>query len=147
MDGYATHIAPLVAAAISVDGDILELGCGDYSSPVLAEITKARGCKLVIHSSDPVWAKRFEDIAEVVIVDWSKWTPPVGNWGLVFLDSEEHAPQRLLKLSHLRNICKKIVMHDASQAAMCDNYQGIVNNFKSNVMYSRYEPATVVLEC
>lgn len=147
MDGYATHIEPLVKAALSTPGDILELGCGDYSTPILAAIAHHRGDRLVVHASDPAWAKRYEGVAdEIVIVSWATWKPS-GKWGLVFLDNEEHAPQRIQRLPQLRPFCDVVVMHDASQAMQCVEYGAQIAGFKSAEMYEKYEPWTGTYRC
>jgi len=148
MDGYATHIEPLVKAALATPGNILELGCGDYSTPILAAIAHSRGDILVVCASDPAWADRYQNVADVIlIVDWNTWKVPDGDWGLVFLDNEEHAPQRILRLQQLKSHCRTIVMHDASQARECSGFDICTSGFAHADMYEKHVPWTLTLTC
>lgn len=142
MDAYATHLEPLIEAALSVDGDILELGCGDYSTPLLSAVARKSGHRLVVNASDATWANRYTGIAEVHIVNWEKWKPE-GQYGLVFLDNELHSPGRLAMLPGLSNIAKVVVMHDASQANNLINWDTLP--YSRWEMYKKHEPWTITL--
>ena len=147
MDGYATHIEPLVKAALESKGDILELGCGDYSTPILALIAKSRGCKLYVKASDPVWASRYKDVenCEIEIVDWATWKVS-GHYGLIFLDNEEHAPQRVYRMTGLLSFTDCLVMHDASQAVATADLFNVLSG-KEYTYYDKHDPATVTVKC
>lgn len=148
MDAYATHLEPLIKAALETQGDILELGCGDYSTPLLALIAHSRGDKLVVCASDPVWASKYKDVAdEIIIVEWDKFRIPEARtaWGLIFLDNEEHSPGRVEKLQGLRGHAKCIVMHDASQALSTAGLQGVIDSFTKYSMYDKHDPWTVTV--
>jgi len=146
MDPYSTHIEALVNAVLSTPGDILELGCGDYSTPILSAIAKSRGDKLVVNSSDPEWSSKFIGMAEIKLVDWATWVP-FGNWGLVFLDSEQFTSERIKWLPTLAKISKVIVMHDVDAAMMAPDYESIVSGFRSTILYSKHTPWTAVYQC
>lgn len=145
MDGYATHLEALVNAALESDGDILELGCGDYSTPVLSAIAKHRGNKLVVNASDPAWASRYKDFAEIVIVDWKTWQPK-GKWGMIFLDNEEHQPYRLMRVPKLLEHTPIVVMHDADQAEMSPEFDQIARGLNVKT-YKTHQPWTMVFRC
>jgi hypothetical protein len=113
MDPYATHLDALVTVALASEGPILELGCGDYSTPVLAAIARQQGRRFLVQASDKAWAKRYESHAEIQMVNWAAWEPPAGEWGLVFLDSEESTRERIERLPVLATITKTVVLHDA----------------------------------
>ena len=53
---YATHQQILIKEALSCNGDILETGCGYYSTPLLLEIAKQKGVKLVSMVENINWA-------------------------------------------------------------------------------------------
>ncbi len=38
--GYGTHITPLIAAVLETKGNVIEMGMGDYSTPLLHELIK-----------------------------------------------------------------------------------------------------------
>lgn len=145
MDAYATHQAALIKAALETDGDILELGCGDYSTPLLSVIAQHRGNKLVVKSSDPFWASQFSDIAEVDLVDWATWEPE-GQWGLVLLDNEQLTYDRIKWLPKLAKIAKVIVMHDADAAMMSAEYEAMTDGFEC-MIYAQHRPWTAVYTC
>ncbi len=145
MDPYSTHLEPLVKAAIESNGDILELGCGDYSTPLLASIALNRGKKLYVKSSDARWANQYKDICDVEIVNWDTWKID-RKYGMIFLDNEEHAPQRTFRLASLKDYADVIVMHDASQA-MDVGLKDILHLFKSYKYYDKHDPATVTVVC
>jgi len=146
MDAYATHIEPLVKAALETPGDILELGCGDYSTPILAAICRDRGSKLTVHASDPDWANRYREIADIHIVDWANYKLE-GQYGLIFLDNEEHSPGRMAKLALLKPHAKVIVMHDASQAKDTTPWDTLTSIFSNVEMYTKHVPHTAVFTC
>src|SRR4030066_199441 len=65
---YGTHIVPLLASVFATRGDILELGMGDYSTPVLHEIIRyqwSAGVKRFLFSWDNnrEWVNNFIDLA------------------------------------------------------------------------------------
>jgi hypothetical protein len=145
MDAYATHQHALIEAALATTGDILELGSGDYSTPLLSAIAKHRGNRLVIKSSDPVWADRFRDIAEVEIVDWATWEPE-GKYGLVFLDNEQLTSDRIKWIPKLAKIAKVIVMHDADAAMCSPEYESMTDGLDC-VIHAKHTPWTAVFKC
>lgn len=50
--GWGSHVRLLTAAALSTQGDILELGTGFFSTPLLHQIVKEEGGKRMIISTD-----------------------------------------------------------------------------------------------
>lgn len=145
VDPYSTHLEALVAAAIESRGDILELGCGDYSSPILAAIARHHGGKLLIKSSSREWADRFRHLAEVEIVNWETCSID-GKYGMIFIDSEEHHEGRMTKLIQLKDHAPIIVMHDANSIESDSRWSEIIKLFKTIRMYKTYSPWTVVLK-
>lgn len=143
MDRYATHLEALVATVLGVDGAILELGCGDYSTPVLAAIARAQGRRFLVHAADESWAARYRDIAMIEIVDWSRWEPPPGEWGVVLLDSEESTAGRILHLPKLR-AAGAIVVHDADSAQTRRHWAECTEGFRIE-WFRRQVPWTAVL--
>lgn len=121
MDPYSTHIHVLATALMRTYElfptlSILECGCGDYSTPMIANM--ARGREHVIMSSDPEWRDRYLDVANVKAVepaDKHQWGEVrfEGWWGLVFMDSEELVKYRARHIPKLLEIAEVVVMHDA----------------------------------
>lgn len=144
MDAYATHLEALVMAIASTTGPILEMGCGDYSTPLLAAAARAQGRRFLVQSSDPEWSGRFHDLANVELVDWAAWQPQ-GAWGLVLLDNEESTAGRLDRLGQLRGHAGMVVMHDADGAMTRPSWGQRTGEWGSMRLFSRYRPWTAVL--
>lgn len=144
MDRYATHLQALLDTALSTAGPILELGCGDYSTPVLATIARHQHRRFLVQASDRSWAERYRDLAEVEVIDWTRWSPPAGQWGLVLLDSEESTAWRITRLPALLGVADAIVVHDADAAMTRPHWNECVRGFGIH-WYKRYLPWTAVL--
>ena len=142
MDRYATHLEPLVKAALQAKTGILELGCGNYSTPILQEISKFKGIPFLCQASDVEWAKQFD---EVQIVSWPTWTPPDGKWDMAFLDSEEPTRDRIKKLPALCEISDVVVMHDADAAMVQENFDKYISVFTEVIWYRKHKPWTIIL--
>lgn len=98
--GFHTHLPALVAAFTRTTGDILEVGGGLYSTPVLHELAAAAGRKLVTAEVNPEWSTRLNKLAGanhqfLKLPGFTKWAdvPPdhdlsvfEKDWGLIFID-------------------------------------------------------------
>ena len=146
LDPYATHLEALVNAALESKGNILELGCGNYSTPILSAVARHRGDNLFVKSSSPEWALQFTDFAEVELVVWGSWVPS-GRYGMIFLDNEQLTFHRIQWLPELAKHCDTIVMHDSDAAMQHAHYPEMVSGFKKIVTYSKHRPWTVVMTC
>lgn len=123
MDPYSTHLFFTVVALYRTGREypelpILECGCGDYSSPLIAALRDGR--RHVIYSADPEWSSRFSGLAEVHDVELEapkKWKMPdiPGGWGLCLMDSEESVVNRATRIPELLEKAKVVVMHDARE--------------------------------
>jgi hypothetical protein len=143
MDAYATHI-PVTALAIAKTGllfpnlPILECGCGDYSSPMIELLKGER--KHHILSSDPEWAMRYKNVADLITMveaiephRWGEYAIEC-EYGLCLLDSEELVMYRMMQIPRLLKACRVIVMHDARSV--------MASLAKFTHLYTRYMPNT-----
>lgn len=146
MDAYATHLEALIAAAVESKGDILELGCGDYSTPILSAIARHHGANLFIKSSSPDWASRFKHLADIEIVNWETCSIG-GKYGMIFIDSEEHHEGRMTKLIQLKYHAPIIVMHDADSIESDSRWPAVKAAFNDVKFYTAHRPWTVRLKC
>lgn len=151
MDKYATHLEALVKHTLeTADYPILELGCGDYSTPVLAAIANAQGRRMLVQASDESWAARYRDISgvEIEIVKWPEWKAPdpgyFGKWGVVLLDSEESTAGRLRLLPKLLGKADVVLLHDANYAMTRSHWGECVKGY-SIEWFKRFDPHTAVL--
>lgn len=142
MDGYATHQQALIKAAVNSKGDILETGCGFYSTPLLYEICKARGSKLISYVQDLAWANNFKHLIgehyEQVTVDFTKELELEGNYGMIFLDHEQFVRDRILHINNLLNHTDVLVAHDSNNIKKWNFLQHIVTieHFKLQVPHT-----------
>lgn len=125
MDLVATHQRLLVAACVRTKGDVLELGVGWYSTPLLHEIAVAQGRLLVTIDNNEHWLKPFkmlgqEHLHKLILAGWWGNAPLErtywggGRWSLVFLDQgqpieREYAVHRLIQQTDV------FVMHDTEE--------------------------------
>lgn len=114
MDPYATHQRALVAAALMTEGPMVEMGCGDYSTPILHEIAKHQGRKFTVYCTDREQASKFTGYVDVVILNsWKDYHYPQ-NVGFTFLDNEEYVRDRKLHIPKLLETSDVVICHDMS---------------------------------
>jgi len=112
MDPYATHQRALIAAAMITEGPIVEMGCGNYSTPLLYEVAKSQGRKFTVYSTDREWSSKFTDYVDVVILEsWNDFPYPE-NVGLTFLDNEQYIRDRKLHVPRLLQTSDVVICHD-----------------------------------
>ena len=143
MDPYSTHI-PVTALALCrtaelfPDMPIMECGCGDYSTPMI-ELLK-HGREHHVYSSDPSWYDRYRDIVdEIVHIDLAQPHRWAGfsvdhEYGLCLMDSEELTVFRREHISGLLDVCRVVMMHDATMP--------LAGKAKYEYFYNRYSPWT-----
>lgn len=156
---YGTHMAPLITAVINTTGPVFELGCGDYSTPLLHSICTKQRRFLLSTDTSKEWIRLFIDMKNekhhfvyvpVYKDDWALDPAPnmwdnIGNdkeWGVVFID---HRPgdRRKEDIVRLGDKAKIIVVHDTEQLAY--GYEPILNRFKYRYDYKRYNVYTTLV--
>ena len=154
MDPYSTHLVPTLTAAIQTGllwpkSSILELGCGHYSTPLLASIAKTQGRNFQFITSDENWAKQFQsDPNRLQIIDFSHWPEYSfeGEWGMVLVDHEELVSNRFAQLFKLNEKAKVVVFHDSNRIDEQNISWGLIHMLYQHVyFYDRYYPRTAIL--
>ena len=145
MDPYSTHLEALVMTAMYTKGGILELGCGDYSTPLLQAICRAQKRRYLCQSSNKFgeWAQKYEGVE--LIEDWETWRPPAGPWGMVFMDSDEKTWLRVKRIPLLAEVTDTVVLHDADACAQRAGWPAAVEAFPQVYMFTRHAPHTAVM--
>lgn len=146
---YATHMTPLITAVMNTKGPILELGCGDFSTPLLHAICAATDRFLLTAESNKEWQKLFYDLER----DWHQfyyvqtrddWANVGSNihWSVVFVD---HAPglQRVIDICRLRFNTDIFVVHDTEDPFY--GYDPVFATFKYVFTYRRYAVTTTLV--
>ena len=58
---FGTHTRLLWAAAKASQGDVLEMGTGAFSTPMLHNLTGSAGRSLVSAETDSAWLSKFQE--------------------------------------------------------------------------------------
>lgn len=156
---FGTHMAPLITSVMNTKGPVLEMGCGDYSTPILHSICMSQNRELVSTDTSKSWITLFLDLktsmhnfiyVSVYEDDWELNPKPflwddIGNdrhWGVVFID---HRPGDRRKIDILRMMDKAdiIVVHDTETKGY--DYEPALNSFKYRYDYKRYTTYTTLV--
>ncbi len=155
---YGTHMAPLINAVMNTTGDVFEMGCGDYSTPLLHYILTKQKRFLLSADTDLKWINNFKYLendfhtfkyVRVYDDDWSvnpkphKWDD-IGNknWSVVFID---HRPGERRKDDILRfmNKAEIIVIHDTEYHGY--GYEPCIALFKFKYVHKIYNVFTTLV--
>lgn len=156
---YGTHMVPLMTAVVHTQGPILEMGSGDFSTPLLHAICSVNKRFILTTDTDKNWLSLFNDLAcswhnfiyVPVYEDDQNLNPKpilwdeIGgdrHWGVVFID---HRPgeRRAIDIQRLRKNADIIVVHDTEYAGY--NYEPVLSTFKYRFSYERYQTQTTLV--
>ena len=124
----ATHIPLLcdmiVRSAMKWPGqDTAELGCGWYSTPMMAAMAKLGGYRHFVYTTDRKWGDKFCKIAHVEFIRyWDDFILQDG-FRLVLQDSEELEAIRITRMPMLLERAPVVVFHDANQEPVKDKIE------------------------
>lgn len=116
MDLYATHQRLLVKHMLQTTGPVIELGAGNYSTPILHEIAASQGRHLTTFDHNPDWLNRFkifewEQHELQLLESWSDFA--ASKCGLAFVDhADPPTHPRWLQVEKLLSVADVIVIHD-----------------------------------
>ena len=155
---YGTHITPLVTAVMNTKGPVFEMGCGDFSTPLLHSICKAQSRELLSTDTSKEWLEHFRDLecgfhkfvyVPVYEDDWElnpkheRWDD-IGNqhWSVVFVD---HRPgeRRRIDVERFKDTAEIIVVHDTETPSY--DFEGVFSQFKYRYDYMRYNRYTTLV--
>jgi predicted O-methyltransferase YrrM len=117
MDQFATHIQMLIKYLMVCDGDVIELGSGNYSTPLIHEVVKSRGRKLDTYDSNEQWLERFRNLEDEStrlhhVKDWDSFSVDK-KYGLAFIDhADPPSHQRWTQVVKLIPFSSLIIIHD-----------------------------------
>lgn len=147
----ASHLPLLVRALdLSGKGDVLELGMGLYSTPVMHWLCELQKRRLVSYDSDPKWFKKNEQWKtnwhEVHLVnEWRDLDLSTQRWSVVLVD-QKPTPRRRDSIRQLAQCADFIVVHDTEpEANAYYRYHWIYHLFKYRFDDKKYSPETSVL--
>ena len=146
MDGAGSHV-PLLAAVVAIarPGPVLEVGVGDSSTPLLREMCKAMGRKLVGVDTSEEWARRY---GALHVKDWAAFDEVFlsETWSVVFVDSSPWL-HRLGVVTKVRAVLTEhIVIHDTdNQSGDLDDLLMLLGAFKHQHTDKTCTPWTTVV--
>jgi len=149
---YSSHLPMLLEAFKRTKGDVLELGPGVFSTPILHWLCEKEKRNLVTIESDLGWLRfcrqyyqtdghkfyhvnSFRDAAKLINKDW----------GLVLVDHSPSA-RRVHEIRKLADKAQILVVHDANEwHERVYHLSTIYPLFKYKYLFKGAEPHTVLL--
>ena len=141
---YSTHMPMLIKYVQLTKGDVLEIGSGLFSTPLLHWLCRDK--KLLTYENNDEYynfAKKFRWRKHKIIKinNWNEIKID-RHWGVVFID---HAPilQRVKDVIKFKDNADYIIIHDSNER--CYGYDKIYSYFKYRYDYKDCIPNTTVL--
>lgn len=150
---YGSHLTVLSRIMEKTHGNVLELGMGLYSTPLLHTLCALQNRKLVSYDCDHEWfdenKKWASKLHEVKFVKFEEWAAAdfdtIGkHWSVAFVD---HKPAKRRKddIKRLANIATFVVIHDTEpESDRYFKYSWMEKYFKFKYQYSGLRPFTSV---
>lgn len=147
--GLSSHFPLLINSFMHTSGDVLELGMGLYSTPLLHWLCADTGRRLVSYENDPKYMKLNDAFAGVnhsvnFIENWDD-ARIEKKWGLAFID---HAPadRRAADVIRLADLAQIIVVHDTEpRREGYYQYSRMYKYFRYRYDYLKSRPNTSAL--
>jgi|SRR3990172_2974089 len=149
-EGWSSHLPVLVKVMENSTGDVLELGMGLFSTPLLHWMCNDQGRRLVSYENDEkyfdldlTYRSRLHEVK--LVRGWDDADIENQHWGVVFVD---HAPARRRKIE-LKRIADKadiIICHDTDDSTnRFYRWHWVFPKFKYQYRYEKASPNTTVL--
>lgn len=149
---YSTHLPVLLEVMKRTTGDVLELGPGVFSTPVLHWLCRTQKRNLLTIETDPLWSRfcskyyRTGNHKHLQVDNWDLAKEAIDKpWDVVLVD---HSPseRRVEEIKILANQAKYIVIHDSNLEKEKEyHYETIYPLFKYVYHFREVEPNTSVL--
>lgn len=119
---WSTHLPLLLAAVLKTEGPVLEIGIGNFSTPILHAVCKAMGRDLVSVEDDRQWVATFADEyagPQHEFIDGFDCLPALAErqWGVVLID-ESPGTRRGETLKLFGDCADFLVIHDTQDATI-----------------------------
>jgi hypothetical protein len=147
----ATHLIPLVKCFEKSNRDVLEIGTGLYSTPLLDWLCEMYSRHLVSLDTDKKWSKlnieKYQKPSHEVIYtpDLDKIDITDRHWGLVLIDHSP-SPRRKIDILRLKNNADYIVIHDTQPSKDWKfRFSKVYPEFKYVYHYNKINPHTTIV--
>jgi len=149
---YSTHLPMLLEAMERTTGDVLELGPGVFSTPILHWLCERDKRNLVTIESDKGWLKFCKQYYQTDlhkfhhVKTWDEADSLINKkWDVVLVDHSPSA-RRVEEIKKLANLAKYIVIHDANEwHERIYHLSTIYPLFKYKFIFEGAEPHVAVL--
>ena len=141
--GWGSHIPMLVKIFNASKGDVLELGIGPCSTPILHWLCFDEGRKLVSYVSEPAFYNKFRHYdggfhALKLVEDWNE-VDLKKKWGMVLVD-QHPAKERALSAIKVANLAHYVILHDTEpRNAKYYDYERAFPHFKYRFDYNKHK--------
>ena len=139
---WASHLPALFSCLLATSGAVLEVGAGDWSTPLLRKFCEVAGREFVSFEEDPVWARKIGSRhvpLEAMGPELS--TCARGQWSIVFLDHNGH--RRAADALLFVDSAEYVVIHDYPSPDIFKNLDE--KRWKHQIVDKRARPWTLVL--
>ena len=141
--GWGSHLPALVHYVLRTRGPVLELGAGQWSTPVLHAMCAAGGRKLVTAEEDAAWRMKLAgDLAgegHEFLASYGRAINRAGYWSVVLID---HAmDRRQADLLALGGRADVLVCHDTN----CVKYGWDFSRFRHRRDWADLSPTTTAV--
>lgn len=153
-DPVASHLPPLLACLAVTEGPVLEMGIGEYSTPVLHAFCQRR--PLVSVENNEPWFEQFAALYRtlnhifILAPDYDVVLPSLvsARWSVAFLDHSSGLRRGADALA-LKDSAQYIVIHDYlpgpdDPAANEVRLDWLKEKFQFHKLYDRLNPWTMV---
>lgn len=149
-DNFGTHMSCLLTAVMNTDGPIIEVGSGDFSTPLLHALCRKDKRLLYSLESDKDWLNNFTDLTTdwhklIYIPKWIDLDFSEIHWAVALIDNYPlpDGNQRAIAIERLRKNTDIFVMHDTQDADLWYP-NNIISTFKYIYVDKRYNVQTTV---
>lgn len=146
---YGTFLPVLMRALQLTQGNVLEIGMGQFSTPYLHFATTPFARKLVSYESDQEYFSTYKqyknEYHEINYVqDWD-FTPIEKPWDVALIDHKP-AERRIQEIKRLAYLAKYIIVHDSNiENDYLYKYSSIYHMFAYKYDFTLLNPHTLVL--
>lgn len=144
---WSTHMALLIKVMLVSKGDVVEVGGGLYSTPLLHWMCKNMDRKLITYENDPTFielAKGFqsENHHVIIIENWDEMDFKTHR-GVVFIDHHPNE-RRAIDVINFKDSADYIVIHDTEDEQK-HKWSKAWNHFKYRLDWKDCKPWTSVV--
>ena len=127
---YGSHLPALLRCVLATRGPVLEIGCGEWSTPVLNAVCRAMGRTLKSYETNVEWAEKVSAATGASVLSSEYYYGAVGHhWSVVLVDHDP-AQDRINTALAFADAAVFIVVHDCQYPGIVELMPFAVRQFK-----------------